>query len=116
MPNVADYSIVSDGDTVVTAGSSKDITFNLSGPDVGSRSILFFNVQVKNPNQEVTFTLNGSVQNTYSFGSEVERAIHEVVPPNLLKAANNKLTISSPASGNGTAHITDIVLMYQHGV
>ena len=116
MTKVADYSIVADGDTALTAGSSKDITFSLDAPDAGSRSVLFFNVRVDNPSQTVSFKLNGSVELTYTFGSDVTRAIHEVIAPNLLKPANNKLTMSSPAIGNGTAHITDIVLMYQHSV
>lgn len=116
MTKVADYAIVTDGDTIVTAGSSRDITFDLDGPDAGSRSVLMFNVQIGNVNQTLSFKLNGSAEHTYPFGSGTLRAVHEVVSRDLLKATGNKLTISSPAGGGGTAHVTDIVLMYQHDV
>jgi hypothetical protein len=116
MPKVADYVIITDGDTTLNAGSSKDITFNLDAPDAGSRSVIMFNVKIDDPGQTLSFSLNGSLQGTYPFGSGIMRAIHEVVSANLLKPLNNKLTLSSPGVGPGTAHITDIVLMYQHTV
>jgi hypothetical protein len=120
MPKIADYSIISDNEIVLTTGATgnlKEVTFNLDAPDPGSRAILMFNLMIVDPD-DMSFYIAVNDTKVFSgtFNSNVLRVIHEVIPNNLLKTSGNRIQFKATSSLAGTAHFSDVVLFYQHTV
>ena len=115
---VADYIIISDNSFKVDSTPPVTLAIATDHPVIGKghRGILMFDLRVENPNNfHLQIILNPQTNQTlvYSetFGSGVLRAIHEVIPMDVLPTS-----IQFKATGGGTAHVSDVVLFYQHTV
>jgi hypothetical protein len=123
----ANYAAISDDAVTVAIGINtlfqKEHKFpiNLSSTvSVGHHTVLSFMIEPIDPS-DLTFKIsiiNGNNTQTkiysYTIQSNIWRSFHEVIPPNVLTATNNKLKVEV-TGGSGQLRISDIVLLYQQG-
>lgn len=124
MPKVTDYSIISESRVTLTSsapGDFQEVHFDLDSPDVGSRSILAWNMdEVEASGFKFRIKVNSSKEFTYNIGSGASGddffTIHTVVGKNILKPKNNVIQFKALTQNTGAVRFADIVIWYQHVV
>ena len=122
MPSVADYDIVSDGQTTLGAGAGQDPDVDLplgfdQAINVGIRSVLSYMVD-PGPSG-VTFKMSilnpaaTEIVPSSALPAQSGHVRQEVIAANVLKKTGNSLRIQVTA---GNATFSDIVLMHQSNV
>lgn len=120
MPRVADYAVITDGQTTLQTGGDidKDFDFTLeSGAHLGSRSILAFVLLTSAANNpEFQIKINGTAQLSYGIFGVGAHTLHEVIDANVLKAGSNNNIAIKIIGGSGKLVFGDIVLHYQRDI
>jgi hypothetical protein len=92
-----------------------DHTINFGAPNVdgGKEAVLSFDANPGETDVSIEWKLNGTNFLNQTFNTGDARAWQRVVPKNLLKATDNKLTARlTDTDGSGSINLRDIVLLY----
>ena len=122
MSSVADYDIVSDGETILGAGAGQDPDFDFPlgfdrAINVGIRSVLSYMVDPGPAG--VTFKMSilnpaaTEIVQPSALPAQSGHVRQEVIGANVLKKTGNSLRVQVTA---GSARFSDIVLMHQSDV
>ena len=124
MPIVADYKVIREEKFTLqqllqTGQLDVDpVNFNLDLPDVESRSIVAFKIDLVNADQfHFSVDVNGTVLLSRIFTGARSFTYHAVIPTNVLLGGSNTITFNAKSpTGGGSAEISDIVLWYRRRV
>ena len=120
MPNVADYSIVSDGNVDLKIGGDIDRTFDFNIPTtavLNQSAILSFQLDTGTGGTPSGLKwradINGTKIGGWTHNARDFCAVQEVFGGSVLKKGSNSATVTVE-SGTGTLRVSDIVVWFQN--
>jgi hypothetical protein len=111
----ANYVVIRDAPVTLSSPNGdldRDFDFDADGARDDRATVLVYRAAPGDPAAEVTVTLNGTVVQTFNFGTEVERTFHEAIEAGVHKETGNNILFKI-TSGSGKLTFGDVIVMYK---
>lgn len=124
MPTIADFRVIEAGShtfsipepNIFSPPEVISYVFGAPNVDPGSRSILLFRLQPEGGTDcRLEMFLNGTLIFARRLTPGIERSMHVVIPPGLVEASDNDLSVSK-VDGATVLTVSELILFFQTAI